>query len=132
MAVALNAIETTGRIHNTNTDKITYATLLVIASDAAANRKLSIDGVSGNTARVQLDFIGPAGARTGRLLPTGNAGDQMDDLSVICVDVGNPNFFVRADALEIGITLRFAEKTRLNVPLSCTKEGCCFGCGQSP
>lgn len=89
------------RIHNTNTGKIIHATFPVDDGEAAASGDFSIDGVSGTAAGVQLDFIDPAGAKTGKLLPTGNAVDEFDGILATCVDVGNPNCFVRAKDLQV-------------------------------
>jgi 2-methylaconitate cis-trans-isomerase PrpF len=41
---------------------------------------VGVDGVAGTAARVQLDFIKPAGSVTGKLLPTGNVVDIFDAL----------------------------------------------------
>jgi 2-methylaconitate cis-trans-isomerase PrpF len=86
----------TVRIHNTNTGKIINATFPVVDGEAASCGDFSIDGVSSTAARIQLDFVNPAGSVTGKMLPTGNAVDEFDGVSATCIDVANPCVFVQA------------------------------------
>ncbi|KAF4270625.1 hypothetical protein KXX16_009301 [Aspergillus fumigatus] len=89
------------RIFNTNTGKIIRSTFPVVDGEAAAAGGFAIDGVAGTGARIRLDFIDPAGSRTGKLLPTGKSVDCFDDIPASCVDVGNPCVFVRASDLGV-------------------------------
>lgn len=89
------------RIHNTNTGKIIHSSFPVIDGEAASSGDFAIDGVAGTAARVQLDFINPAGSVTGKLLPTGDATDTFDGIKATCIDVGNPCVFVRASDLGV-------------------------------
>lgn len=89
------------RIHNTNTGKIIHSSFPVVNDEAAASGDFSIDGVAGTAARVQLDFINPAGSATGRLLPTGNATDLIDGVPATCIDAANPCVFVKAADLGV-------------------------------
>ncbi|POS72144.1 DUF453 domain protein [Diaporthe helianthi] len=93
----------TVRIHNTNTGKIIHATFPVTADgEAVAQGDFAIDGVSGTAAPVRLDFIRPAGSRTGKLLPTGNVTDVFaGGVRATCVDVANPCCFVLAADLGV-------------------------------
>ncbi|PGH15183.1 hypothetical protein AJ79_02548 [Helicocarpus griseus UAMH5409] len=91
----------TVRIHNTNTGKIIHSSFPIIDGEAAASGDFSIDGVAGTAARVQLDFVDPAGSRTGKLLPTGQIRDIFDGITATCIDVGNPCVFVQA--AELGV-----------------------------
>ncbi|KAL2816404.1 PrpF protein [Aspergillus cavernicola] len=93
------------RIHNTNTGKIIHATFPLVGGEAAAKGDLDIDGVAGSGAPIQLDFINPAGSRTGKLLPTGAVKDTFDGVEASCVDVANPCVFVRAEDLNVPGTL---------------------------
>ncbi|KAL2858565.1 PrpF protein [Aspergillus pseudoustus] len=93
------------RIHNTNTGKIIHATFPVVNGEAAARGDLAIDGVAGTAAPIKLDFIDPAGSRTGQMLPTGGVRDRFDGVDATCVDVANPCVFVRADDLGVSGTL---------------------------
>ncbi|KAI9932426.1 hypothetical protein ASPWEDRAFT_166081 [Aspergillus wentii DTO 134E9] len=100
--VTLNDPETASvRIHNTNSGKIINATFPVVDGEAASSGDFSIDGVAGTAARVQLDFVNPAGSATGKLLPTGNATDTFDGVLATCIDVANPCTFVRAADLGV-------------------------------
>eukprot|EP00136_Aspergillus_niger_P005599 XP_001396287.2 hypothetical protein ANI_1_618114 [Aspergillus niger CBS 513.88] len=89
------------RIHNTNTGKIVHSSFPVVDGEAAASGEFAIDGVSGTAAPVQLDFVDPAGSRTGKLLPTGQVRDVFDGVEATCIDVANPCVFVRAEDLEV-------------------------------
>ncbi|KAF2089779.1 DUF453 domain protein [Saccharata proteae CBS 121410] len=91
----------TVRIFNVNTGKIIHNTFPVVKGQAQVQGTFTIDGVSGSGARVTLDFLDPAGSKTGSLLPTGNVIDIIDGVEVSCVDAANPGVFVRAE--EIGI-----------------------------
>lgn len=89
------------RVHNTNTGKIIRSSFPVVEGEAAASGDFAIDGVAGTASRVQLDFVDPAGSRTGKLLPTGQVKDTFDGVPATCIDVGNPCVFVRA--VDLGV-----------------------------
>lgn len=103
--------ETVVRIHNTNTGKIIHARFAVVQGErenggrgrrrweAVAEGDFGIDGVAGTGARIRLDFVRPAGSKTGSLLPTGSVRNTFDGVEASCVDVGNPAVFVRAKDL---------------------------------
>ncbi|KAL4963025.1 DUF453 domain protein [Aspergillus stella-maris] len=95
----------TVRIHNTNTGKVIHATFPVVDGEAATSGDLAIDGVAGTAAPIQLDFINPAGSRTGKLLPTQGLKDVFDGAEVTCIDVANPCVFVKASDLGVSGTL---------------------------
>jgi 2-methylaconitate cis-trans-isomerase PrpF len=89
------------RIHNTNTGKIIVSRFPVADGALAAEGELEIDGVEGRSAPVRLEFLEPGGAKTGRLLPTGNARDQLEveglgRIAATLVDAANPAVFVAA------------------------------------
>jgi 2-methylaconitate isomerase len=92
------------RIHNTNTRKIIVSRFPVEDGSLAATGDIEIDGVAGKAAPIRLEFLEPGGARTGKLLPTGNAADDLDipslgRVKVSCVDAANPCVFVAANAV---------------------------------
>ena len=89
------------RIHNTNTGKIIRSSFPVVDGEAAASGDFAIDGVAGTASRVQLDFVDPAGSRTGKLLPTGQVRDILDGIPATCIDVANPCVFVQARDLGV-------------------------------
>lgn len=91
----------TVRIHNTNTGKIITATFPVVDGEAASSGDFAIDGVAGSAARIQLDFVNPAGSVTGKMLPTGNAQDEFDGIPTTCIDVANPCVFVQSNSLGV-------------------------------
>ena len=69
--------ETLVRIHQTNTKRLIYSSFAVRGGKAQVEGDFAIAGVAGTGARIRLDFLDPAGAGTGRLLPTGNTIDRI-------------------------------------------------------
>ncbi|TRX90730.1 hypothetical protein FHL15_008309 [Xylaria flabelliformis] len=97
------------RIFNTNTSKIMHARFRVQGEPPVycPAGQYSMDGVPGTQSRITLSFVDPAGAKTGRALPTGNAVDvlELPDGSTVrasLVDVSNPGVFVALDELGLG------------------------------
>lgn len=100
------------RIHDTNTGKLIHAHVPVgndgyslVAGD------FEIPGVAGSGACIQLDWLDPGGAATGRLLPTGNVRDRLEveglgEVEVSIVDAAACCVLVRAEVL--GLTGREA------------------------
>jgi 2-methylaconitate cis-trans-isomerase PrpF len=99
------------RIHNTNTGKIIVARFPVAGGALAADGELEIDGVAGRSAPIRLEFLDPGGAKTGRLLPTGQSCDALDipglgSIAASCIDAANPCVFVAAaDLGKTGVEL---------------------------
>jgi 2-methylaconitate isomerase len=100
--VSAAAPETAVRIHNTNTGKLILARVPVTDGKAAVEGDFELPGVPGRGARIALDFLEPAGAVTGRLLPTGRTRDVLDGCEASLVDATNPVVFVRAK--DVGLT----------------------------
>ncbi|KAM3414153.1 3-methylitaconate isomerase [Cercospora zeina] len=95
------------RILNTNTSKVIHAEF-PITDEGAYNPfgDYAIDGVPGTGSRITLKFIDPAGAKTGKALPTGNPVDTMrlsdgTEIRASLVDVANPGVFVLASDLDL-------------------------------
>jgi len=65
-------------IHNTNTGKLIRARFPVEAGLLAPDGPFALDGVAGAAAPIRLEFLEPGGAKTGKLLPTGNAVDVLE------------------------------------------------------
>ena len=61
-----------------------------------------IDGVPGNAAPVEMQFLNVAGSSTGSFLPTGQALDNINGIEVTCMDVAMP--MVIARATDFGLT----------------------------
>lgn len=101
IAVPAGANEATVRIHNTNTGKIIEAVFPVTEGEADASGDFAIDGVSGTAARVTLNFLDPAGSRTGKLFPTGEKVQTIAGFRASCIDAGNPCVFVHAQTLGV-------------------------------
>jgi 2-methylaconitate cis-trans-isomerase PrpF len=62
----------------------------------------SIDGVPGLAAPIALTFLDAAGAKTGKLLPSGNASDVIDGLRATIIDCAIPMVLMRA--ADLGVT----------------------------
>ena len=66
------------RIHQTNTKKLIHSRFQVRAGKAETAGDYVIAGVAGAASRIRLDFLEPAGAVTGKLLPSGRVLDHAD------------------------------------------------------
>lgn len=94
---------TTVRIFNTNTQKVIVAHVPVKDRKTVYKGDFEIHGVPGTGSRIDLEFVEPGGAVTGRILPTGqpkqivNANGKQYNVSV--VDAANPIVFIRAEEL---------------------------------
>jgi hypothetical protein len=98
---------TTVRVHNTNTGKILVERVKVEDGVAVVEGDYVIAGVPGSGEKIEIDFSGTAGSKTGKLLPTGNPVDKMTvseigGIEYSLVDAANPMVFVRAR--DIGLT----------------------------
>ncbi|MGF7160411.1 hypothetical protein FHS85_002034 [Rhodoligotrophos appendicifer] len=94
------------RIHNTNTSKIMIAKVPVHQGRAKVKGDFAIAGVPGTGAEIFMDYRLTAGAKTGKVLPTGNRTDMLklesgQDLEVTICDVANTIVFCRAE--DIGL-----------------------------
>ncbi|CAA7260346.1 unnamed protein product [Cyclocybe aegerita] len=99
----------TVRSFNTNTQKIIDTTFPVSETGVPSLNipEATVAGVPGKTSQIILDFVNPGGARTGKLLPTGNAVDQLEiavpsltrTIKVSLVDTTNPTVFVDLNEL---------------------------------
>ena len=81
-------------IFNTNTSVTTTSRMRLGADGRFAEAE--IPGVDGSFPGVDLFLANPVGAKTGRLLPTGNAVDSVAGYAVSCVDVAVPMVIARA------------------------------------
>ncbi|MDD9927692.1 MAG: hypothetical protein OXR03_17855 [Rhodospirillaceae bacterium] len=84
------------RIFNTNTGVVTHALLDMPEPDQPVASETEIPGVIGQWPGVQLALLEPVGAKTGRLLPTGNPTDMIDGVEISCTDLAVPMVIVRA------------------------------------
>lgn len=100
--VSTNAEQAVVRIFNTNTGKKLIAQFAAEDGKAKVGGDYKIDGVSRAGSPIKLTFVDPAGAATGRLLPTGNVRDVLDigngrKIEASLVDVANPVAIVSMD-----------------------------------
>jgi 2-methylaconitate cis-trans-isomerase PrpF len=104
----VNAVEpfTMVRIYNTNPKKMIHANVPVRKGKFTPDGDYAIAGCPGTGARIELSFMDPGGATTGRLLPTGRAVDEVtlesgERYAATIVDAGNPTAFIRAEELKL-------------------------------
>ncbi|MDM0072686.1 PrpF domain-containing protein [Variovorax sp. J31P207] len=91
------------RIHNTNTGKVVVAQVEVSDGKPRTAGNVHIDGVPGTGSPILLDFKHAAGAKTGKLLPTGNYRDVAEvpgvgPVEYSVVDIAGMQLFVKASA----------------------------------
>lgn len=91
--------QTTVRIFNINTGKAIEAVIQTPGGSVTYDGDARIDGVPGNGAPIVLNFLDAAGAKTGKLLPTGQPLDLIEGVEVSCVDLSTPMVVVAAAAL---------------------------------
>ena len=94
--VPATAPETRVRIHNVNTAKLIEAIVQTPDGKVAYEGDAAIDGVPGTAAPIRLSFLDAAGAKTGRLLPTGRVRDRIQGLEATCIDMAMPMVLLRA------------------------------------
>ncbi len=98
--------ETIVRFLNTNTGKVIVAHVATKDGRFDPIGDLEIPGVPGSGSRIQLDYLDPGGAVTGRVLPTGHAVDVVTvggtGYEISLVDAANPLVYVRMQ--DVGMT----------------------------
>lgn len=87
------------RIRNLNTNTLIDSEVLTPHGRVRYEGDTKIDGVPGTAAPIKLTFLDAAGAKTGRLLPTGQVRDRFDDVEVTCIDMAMPMVLMHAEAL---------------------------------
>jgi len=88
--------ETIVRIHNRNTGALVEATVQTPGGVVAYDGATAIDGVAGTAAPIKLGFLEAVGSKTGALLPTGLAREEIDGVPVTLVDYATPMLLLRA------------------------------------
>ncbi|MDB5409599.1 MAG: PrpF family protein, partial [Rhodospirillales bacterium] len=110
-AVEAGLVEAAGdratvRIFNTNTGKIIRSIFPIRDGSVVYDGDLEIPGVAGAGAPIQLQFLDPGGASTGRLLPTGRPSEPIatgsGSITGSKVDAANACVFVHAK--DIGLS----------------------------
>ncbi len=87
------------RIFNENTNTIVVSTVQTPHGLVTYKGDASIDGVPGASAPIYLDFGNVMGTTTGKLFPTGNKVDVINDIEVSCLDCSIPVVFIAATSL---------------------------------
>ncbi len=87
------------RIHMLNTASMAVAYVPTPNGAVEYEGEARIDGVPGTAAAIPLEFLDVAGSSCGSLLPTGAAVDEIDGVSVTCIDNGMPVVILRAAGL---------------------------------
>ncbi|MBE6122254.1 MAG: PrpF protein [Erysipelotrichaceae bacterium] len=92
------------RMLNKNTDKYINVSVPIDPETHtfALTGDCHIAGVDGTDAELNVDFLDPAGSKTGKLLPTGKVKETLDipgfgPLEATILDVSNPIVLVRAE-----------------------------------
>ena len=97
--VRLSSEATTVRIFNVNSGKVIESVVQTPGGRVTYEGAARIDGVPGTGAPIVMNFLDAAGAKTGKLLPTGNAIDVFDGVPVSCVDFTSPLVFIAAASM---------------------------------
>jgi 2-methylaconitate cis-trans-isomerase PrpF len=89
------------RIYNTNTDKLIVADVPTSDGKAKTQGEFTLPGVPGTGAEIVMNWSATIGSKTGALLPTGSALDEIAlecgrAVKVTIADAGNPVIWVRA------------------------------------
>ncbi len=100
--IPVDSGETTVRIHNVNTGKIIVARVQTPEGRVNYGGDAVIDGVPGTAAPIQMAFLDAAGAKTGRLLPSGVAIERIGGIEVSLIDAAMPLLLI--DARDLGKT----------------------------
>lgn len=88
--------ETTVRIWDVNTQSLIDATVQTPGGEVTYDGDFLVAGVNDPAAPVVLNFARMAGAKTGKLFPTGQRAEEILGLRVSCVDMAMPCMFVAA------------------------------------
>lgn len=91
--------ETRINVFNINTHSRIEVILQTPAGEVTYEGEAAIDGVPGTAAPVKQNFAAAIGSKTGKLLPTGNASEVIDGITVTCIDVAVPMMVVPGAAV---------------------------------
>ncbi len=99
--VAAQDIETPVAIYMENTGQVAVARVTTPGGSVSYAGEAKIDGVPGGSAPVPITFKDTAGSSCGALLPTGNAADMIEGVTVTMIDNGMPCVVIRAKDMGI-------------------------------
>jgi 2-methylaconitate cis-trans-isomerase PrpF len=110
-AIENNLLEVTSpitivKVYNTNTKKLIYEHIPTPDGKINYRGDFAISGVPGTGAKIELEFMNPAGSFTGKLLPTGNAVDILNvegvgEVEVSIVDAANPLVYIDSKVVNL-------------------------------
>ncbi len=90
------------RIRAVNTGARIVATVTTDEDGSVVyNGDIAIAGVHGTSAPVNLEFRDLVGSVTGKMFPTGALTDQIDGVTVTCMDVTMPMVIAKAEAFDL-------------------------------
>lgn len=94
------------RMLNLNTNKVIEEYVPTKGGIVEENGDCTIAGIDGTGAELKVNFLNPAGAKTGKLFPTGKATDEiyvegLGSISVSVIDISN--IFVFVDSSDVKI-----------------------------
>lgn len=88
-------------IYMENTGQVAVAHVQTPGGKVSYRGQARIDGVPGTSAPIQIEFRDTAGSSCGALLPTGNAADYVNGITVTMIDNGMPCVVLRAEDMGI-------------------------------
>ncbi|WP_283101542.1 MULTISPECIES: 4-oxalomesaconate tautomerase [Halomonadaceae] len=89
------------RVRNLNTQRLIECQVPTPHRQVSYEGETHISGVPGSAAGIRLSFLDVVGAKTGQLLPTGHAYEEIDGISVTCLDAATPTVMLAAKDLGI-------------------------------
>jgi 4-oxalomesaconate tautomerase len=100
-ALEMGLVEPTGdvtevRIRAVNTGTLVSEVVQTPGGSVQYDGDAAIDGVPGTAAPIQLQFMKVEGSLTGALFPTGKTQEEINGVSVTCMDVAMPMVIGRA------------------------------------
>ncbi|MCP1313729.1 MULTISPECIES: 4-oxalomesaconate tautomerase [unclassified Halomonas] len=87
------------RVHNLNTQRLIECQVPTPSKQVEYEGNVTISGVPGSAAGIQLSFLDIMGSKTGQLLPTGHARETIADIEVSCIDAATPVMLLRASSV---------------------------------
>lgn len=115
---------TTVRMLNKNTDKYINVTVPIDPETHtfAQEGDCHIAGIDGTAAELKVNFLDPAGAKTGKLFPTGHHMDTLNidgkAIETTILDVSNPMVIVKAEDMDLCVRAISVFKCHKACPLT--------------
>ncbi|MCS2609297.1 4-oxalomesaconate tautomerase [Halomonas dongshanensis] len=89
------------RVRNLNTQRLIECLVPTPGRHVQYEGDTRISGVPGTAAGIQLSFLDIMGSKTGKLLPTGQVSEVIDDIAVSCLDAATPIVLLRASSMGV-------------------------------